>query len=251
MMKTHRFFVEQLLEGKDEIRITEQAIIHQMRDVLRLRVGDPVILLDGTGIEYHGRVKILIKKESIISKEKIKSFSNNSKISKIKVHLFASLIKKDKFEWVLQKATEIGVSRITPVISSRTEKQKLNMERADKIVREASEQSERLDIPFLDEPVDLYDAIQVAKSVSGKNSKEGDANKNILIALDMDAPLIDVKKIREDGGNVFVFIGPEGGWDEKDKRMFQQEKVCFMSLGESVLRAETASVSISSLLLLG
>lgn len=242
MMKTHRFFVEQLLEGKDEIRITEQAIIHQMRDVLRLRVGDPVILLDGTGIEYHGRVKILIKKESIISKEKIKSFSNNSKISKIKVHLFASLIKKDKFEWVLQKATEIGVSRITPVISSRTEKQKLNMERADKIVREASEQSERLDIPFLDEPVDLYDAIQVAKR---------DANKNILIALDMDAPLIDVKKIREDGGNVFVFIGPEGGWDEKDKRMFQQEKVCFMSLGESVLRAETASVAISSLLLLG
>ncbi len=241
-MKTHRFFVEQLLEGKDEIRITEQAIIHQMRDVLRLRVGDPVILLDGTGIEYHGRVKILIKKESIISKEKIKSFSNNSKISKIKVHLFASLIKKDKFEWVLQKATEIGVSRITPVISSRTEKQKLNMERADKIVREASEQSERLDIPFLDEPVDLYDAIQVAKR---------DANKNILIALDMDAPLIDVRKIREDGGNVFVFIGPEGGWDEKDKRMFEQEKVCFMSLGESVLRAETASVSISSLLLLG
>lgn len=235
-MKTHRFFVEQLLEGKDEIRITEQAIIHQMRDVLRLRVGDPVILLDGTGIEYHGRVKILIKKESIISKEKIKSFSNKNKINKIRVHLFASLIKKDKFEWVLQKATEIGVSRITPFISSRTEKQKIDMNRADRIIKEASEQSERIDIPFLDEPIYLAEALKVAEGTP--------------IILDMNAPLIDVNQIRETG-SVAIFVGPEGGWDEKDKILFDRRKVKYASLGTNVLRAETASIAATSLLLLG
>lgn len=235
-MKTHRFFVDQLLEDKDEIRITKDAVIHQMKDVLRLRVGDPVILLDGTGIEYHGRVKILIKKESIISKEKIKSFSNKNKINKIQVHLFASLIKKDKFEWVLQKATEIGVSRITPFISTRTEKQKIDMSRADKIIREASEQSERIDIPFLDEPVSLAHALNAAESIP--------------IILDMDAPLIDVNQLRETN-SIAIFIGPEGGWDAKDKILFDKKKVQYASLGTNVLRAETASVAAASLLLLG
>jgi len=143
-MKTHRFFIDQNLENAGDVIITNQETIHQMKDVLRLRTGDPVILLDGMGNMLQGQIKVLMKKESIISKEKLKKVSTSSKI---KIKLCSSMIKKDKYEWVLQKATELGVTEFQPILSERTEKPNLNMDRAVKIIREAAEQSERGDLP--------------------------------------------------------------------------------------------------------
>jgi len=232
-MKQHRFFIEQELQNTDEVILTDRDVIHQMKDVLRLRVGDPVILLDGTGTVFHGRVKILLKKESIISKEKIKKVSRKNEM---RVHLYASLIKKDKFEWVLQKATELGVSEITPIISERTEKLHINYERAHKIIREAAEQSERIDLPVLHETVTLQGAVENCETY--------------MVALHMDGAMLPVAQLRETG-DVALFVGPEGGWGETDMKQFEQHNVPVCSLGETVLRAETASVAVLSLLLLG
>jgi 16S rRNA (uracil1498-N3)-methyltransferase len=234
-MKIHRFFLETKIGQQDKIKITEQNLVHQMRDVLRFSGGEKVVLLDGTGIEFFGRVESVSKKDVVVVKEKIKQVSK-SETEKIEVHLFASITKKDKFEWVLQKATEIGVSRITPIISERTEKNKLNMDRADKIVREAAEQSGRIDLPFLDEPIKLSVALKVAEETP--------------IILDINSPKIDLQKIREKK-KVFVFVGPEGGWGQRDRELFDKRKVEYISLGKNVLRAETASIAIASVFLLG
>jgi 16S rRNA (uracil1498-N3)-methyltransferase len=233
-MKTHRFFLDSKIGDKDKVKISDKNIVHQIKDVLRFTGGEEVILLDGF-VEFSGRIESVSKKEVIVFKEKVKTVIDK-KVEKMNLHLFASITKKDKFEWVLQKATEIGVSRITPIISERTEKNKLNMDRADKIVREAAEQSGRTDLPFLDEPTKLSIALKVAEQTP--------------FILDINAQKIDVPKIRGQK-DVCIFVGPEGGWGQRDRELFDKRKVEYISLGKNVLRAETASVSIASILLLG
>lgn len=241
-MKTHRFFVKQDLDNKkEEITISDHGIAHQVKNVLRLKKGDPIILLDGNGTEFHGKLRIITNRELNISKEKIKFLH---KKGKTKIHLLVSLIKKDKFEWVLQKTTELGVSRITPIVSDRTEKLNLNMDRADKIVREASEQSERADIPFVDEPISLKEAVSICETP--------------IFVLDLEGERIDVTQMREtylaspeSDKDICVFVGPEGGWSEKDWEEFNKKEYKKIILGDQVLRAETASIAVCSLLLLG
>jgi 16S rRNA (uracil1498-N3)-methyltransferase len=233
-MKQHRFFIREEIHPKSsEFSISDSSVAHQMKHVLRLRKDDDVILLDGTGKEFHGRVKILTKGQAVISKLEVKEKSIKNKVE---LHLFVSLIKKDKFEWVLQKATELGVNRVTPILSDRTEKTKLNMDRADKIVREACEQSGRADFPFVDEPISLKEAVSICETTP--------------IVLDLAGNQVDVTQLRGTG-SVSVFVGPEGGWSTKDFEQFGKKEYKRVTMGDQILRAETASIAICSLLLLG
>ena len=232
-MKIHRFFIREEINTKSsEVLLSDPNVVHQIKYVLRLRKNDEVILLDGTGVEFHGRIKILSKTQAVIAKIEVKQKSIKNEME---IHLFVSLIKKDKFEWVLQKATELGVSRITPILSDRTEKQKINMDRADKIVREASEQSGRGDFPFVDEPISLKEAVSICETP---------------IVLDLEGEPIDVTQLRETA-DVSIFVGPEGGWSKKDFDEFGEKEYKRITMGPQVLRAETASVAVCSLLLLG
>ena len=236
-MKTHRFFINQKITDQPEITITDPGVIHQMRHVLRLQQDDPVILLDGAGNEYHSRVKVLLKKESFFVKEKIKMV--DSKKEK-KINLVPALLKKDKFEWVLQKCTELGVKSFSPIISERTEKTKLNIVRANIILKEAAEQSERVTLPTLNEPVSLEEFLKKTKENNTQN----------VYVLDFCETKIDVSHLKT-LNDVTVLIGPEGGWGEEDKKLFKEYELESISLGDRVLRAETASVAVSSLISLG
>lgn len=235
-MKTHRFFVDQNLEKPGDITISDQSVIHKMRDVLRLRKGDPVILLDGMGNMLHGQVKVLMKKSSIISKEKMKKVPQDIHNKSVRIKLCSAMIKKDKYEWVLQKCTELGVIEFQPIISERTEKINLNMERAEKIIREASEQSERNNLPIVSQPEVLEDVLQncETKKVAFHGSGEN----------------INVSQLKSEK-ELCIFIGPEGGWGDKDMDLFKRHDVQIISLGQNVLRAETASIAVSSLIILG
>lgn len=236
-MKTHRFFIKQKIKDTPEITITDPGIIHQLKHVLRLQPGDPIILLDGTGIEYHSRIKVLLKKESIFSKEKIKNVGNDLGL---KINLASAMIKKDKYEWVLQKCTELGVYSFSPIISERTEKIKLNLDRADIIIKEAAEQSEKNTLPTIHEPVSLGYFLDNAVTNNMKN----------IYALDLCETKIDVSHMKS-LSEVTLLIGPEGGWGEEDKKLFEKYSIKMVSLGEQILRAETANIAVSSLLLLG
>lgn len=219
-MKIHRFFVEESIDG-DAVNIVNPDAIHQMNKVLRFEVGDTLVLIDNKGLSRMANIEKISKEAvSCTLGEDVHSWK-----PKREIILCASIIKKDKFEWVIEKATELGVSRIVPVISEHTEKTNVDIRRANIILKEASEQSERLTIPTIDEPVSLEDAL---KNIEGK--------KVVLdIVADAGGVMSDAK--------VF-FVGPEGGWGEKDKKLFQEYGVTLLSLGENVLRAETASVAL-------
>jgi 16S rRNA (uracil1498-N3)-methyltransferase len=231
-MKTQRFFIDPSIKLSGEVTIADRDVIHQIKDVLRLRAGESIIFLDGNGSEFHGELTLVSKDKIIANEKEMKKVSNNSKI---KMNLYFAMIKKDKAEWVLQKCTELGVSEFYPVISERTEKPSLNIERAEKIIKEASEQSERVDLPMLHKIISLEEALSEVES-------------NVIV-LHTEGTKIDVSQLHA-SSSLSVFIGPEGGWGEKDLALFKKHNVLLVSMGQNILRAETASVAVSSLILL-
>jgi len=244
-MKLHRFFINKKIDDSLEIEITDVELVHQLLNVLRIKIGDRFIFLDGEGNESEVKCEEVLKNKLTFSKEKIKK---SSKQNEIYLSLCPAILKKDKMEYVLQKCTEIGVLEFCPIVSNRTEKINLNMKRLDKIVREASEQSEKSYLPSIHNITNLNELIL-----------ENETNGNKYF-LDMNAPLIDVTqiikkytnhKLNNQNNKITIFIGPEGGWSEEDVDLFVSNNVKPISLGETVLRAETASIAISSLILLG
>jgi 16S rRNA (uracil1498-N3)-methyltransferase len=139
-MRLHRFYIEQKVGEEKVITLTDSSLIHQILNVFRLRSGSEIIIFDGSGFEYVSQIISISKKEL---KLEIISSSTRAEETK-KVSLYLALIKKGNFELAVEKATELGVTDIHPIISERSEKKGINMERLQKIVKEASEQSGRL-----------------------------------------------------------------------------------------------------------
>lgn len=229
-MRFHRFYLSSKIDGQKNT-VSDPEILHQWRNVFRLKVGDEVILFDGSGIDFKAQVVSLSKEKAQLD---VTDETKSSFIPERKIHLFQSLIKKDNFEWILEKCTELGVSDFHPVISDRSEKKDLNFERTNKILIEASEQSGRGKLPMLHEILHL---------------------KKILEDLSVPAIVFDLsgKDFSVSGvnpGELAVFIGPEGGWSSEELALFHSKKIPVYSLGKQTLRAETAAIAISSLLLL-
>jgi 16S rRNA (uracil1498-N3)-methyltransferase len=225
-MKIHRFFVSNIEDNGDELTITDVEVIHQMKSVLRLQEGDSVILLDGSGKEFFGKVKIILKLKSIFSKIKIKSNPQDMH----SLNLYFSIPKKDKAELVLQKCTELGVNNFIPVISDRTEKINLKTDRAETIIKEAAEQSEKVFLPKFHEIKKLAEALE-------------DLSSEDTFYLDLNSEKIDLQNLKNKK-DLNIFVGPEGGWSEKDREIFSKYKIKNYSLGDFVLRTETASIAI-------
>lgn len=230
-MKLHRFFVEQSLNDSGEVVIRDNALYHQIRNVFRFTIGGQVILLDNSGYEYHAMVSAFGHGEisfSIVSKREGKN------ISETELCLFCSVIKKDNFEWVIEKGTELGVSCFVPIISDRSEKKSLNYERLEKIIKESSEQSGRTIKPTVEEVTNFEEAIK---------------REIPKVTFDPKGEMFVAERIL--GKSLLgIFIGPEGGWTEREIFLFKQNSVPIYSLGTQILRAETASIAIASLVLL-
>jgi 16S rRNA (uracil1498-N3)-methyltransferase len=141
-------------------------------------------------------------------------------------------LKKDNFEWVTQKTTEIGVSKIVPVISQRTIKLDVKIDRLKKIIREAAEQSELAYVPTLEEPTSFRKALDNARSC------------NEVFFCDASGESLKNAKL-EQSGEVAIFIGPEGGWTEAEIEIARKAGFKISSLGNSILRGETAAIAAS------
>ena len=127
---------------------------------------------------------------------------------------------------MLQKCTELGVSHFVPLITERTEKTGFDIERAKKIIIEAAEQCGRSDIPTVREPIGLLSAID---ELNGKIE---------LYMCDQEGE--DVKNISKDIG---IFVGPEGGWSDSEKQLFESKGVKRLNIHDFTLRAETACIA--------
>jgi 16S rRNA (uracil1498-N3)-methyltransferase len=241
LMRLHRFFITEQLKNRDRVTILDRDVLHQWKNVFRLKAGDRVILLDNSGSEYVAEFELLSKEKAELAHLEVQPPRNGPQKE---VWLFAALIKKDNFEWILEKGTELGVSHFVPIISQRSEKKNLNVERAQKILKEASEQSGRTIMPELHEIVELKELL-----TESMRTQLGIENLD-LVAFHTDGITFTDENEIISMNRIGVLIGPEGGWTDRELELFKHSDIPVYCLGTQVLRAETAAIAISSLLLL-
>lgn len=231
-MRLHRFYINKPIKDQ-KLVILDDHLIHQWRNVFRYNVGSRILVFDGFGKEFEAIIEKLTNREAglqIVSEKK-------GIIPKENITLYQSLIKKDKMEWVVEKATELGVSKIVPIVSERSEKKGFNLERAQKIAIEASEQCGRADVPFVAEVASLDEILDNIEDIM-----VFDPSGEFLNHTSCFIP-----------HNSCLFISPEGGWSEKELEIFKEKDAKIYSLGNFTLRAETAAIvalTISKLLYL-
>ncbi len=229
-MKIHRFYTETLLdeENSQTLSITDEHLIHQWRNVLRFTPGEVIDLFTKEGVTL--RVKLQELTRGLSTWEIIKK--TQTQIKQPRTCLYMSLIKKDTFELVTQKVSEIGIKKIIPIITARTQNKNLNQERLEKIILEATEQSGGFNPLEQGDLTSLESAIISANTLGEK-----------IILLEFNSP--HVSNLTEDlpkDTPVALFIGPEGGWSDEDKNIFEKYEITRISLGEKIFRAETAAI---------
>jgi 16S rRNA (uracil1498-N3)-methyltransferase len=222
-MKVHRFFVTGNIPALGEAwHIEDAGIARQMSQVLRLLSGEQVEMCTGT----HTAVCTLLactKHACTLHVQTVRP----SRIPEKKVTLYQAIVKGDTFEIIAQKATELGVSSVVPVISDRTIKTGVRPDRLIRIATEAAEQSGRDTVPHIFEPLSLGDALRGAR-----------AQALTIMVCDT----VGTKKYTEHSHNAMgIFIGPEGGWTDAERELFAQYDAQSVSLGSTVLRADTAA----------
>jgi 16S rRNA (uracil1498-N3)-methyltransferase len=228
-MRLHRFYIPEPIGNKSEIILEASDVVHQIRKVFRLKKGDLLIVFDGSGSDYTCGIEDF-RDDSIVLG--VREAAKSRYMPEKEVILYAALVKKDTFEWIVEKATELGVTKIVPIIAERTEKKAVNEDRLKKIVIEASEQSGRGNVPEVSGVVSLKEAVAAAKGET--------------IAFHTDAEPFSVSDI-SDSKSIACFIGPEGGWSPDEIALFHDNKIPVRSIGQQVLRAETAVVATLSL----
>ncbi len=222
-MRLHRFIGPYDL-SKKEVVVSDSSVIAQWRTVLRLRSADTVILCDGEGNEAEATLLTIEPKEAVLAVT-VRTFT--TRLPKKAVTLYLSLLRRENFELSVQKATEIGVTEIVPVISSRTVKTGYNRTRLEKIILEASEQSGRTTLPILAEAITLPEALERR---SGAVPVMFDLSGSTLPKQFTTAESID------------LFVGPEGGFTDEEVALAKEHGCVIGTLGELVLRAETAAI---------
>jgi 16S rRNA (uracil1498-N3)-methyltransferase len=218
-------------------------MVNQTSRVFRLKTGDGVILFDGSGNDYECAISDLHKGQPCSITFKVEKHGPSRYMPDREIALCVAVVKKDTFEWIVEKATELGVTKIIPIVAERSEKKNLNKERLNKIAVEASEQSGRGNVPIIHPIISLQESIKwvVEKKIpAAAFHLDGE-----IYTQDRSAPARS-----RPAQNTELFIGPEGGWSPTEIEMFHTNKIPLVSLGKQVLRTETAVVAALSLTLL-
>ena len=221
----HRIFVDAI---SPEVTVTGDEFHHSVR-VVRLRIGEEVELFDRAGNAARGTVQSLDRDRAVIAAGE----PLPSRESPLAVHLAMAVIQLEKFELVLQKATELGVRSIIPMMTERVElrpeRYANKRERWEKIVFEAVKQSGRAAVPRIDEP-------QPFAQIAGRSGAR--------ILFDADAEPSTIDRLDD----VTLLIGPEGGWSDEELRHARDAGCLFQRLGPRRLRAETAAIAALSVI---
>lgn len=227
-MKLHRFIGNFDLTQK-ELEITNTEVVHQIKDVLKLKTGESVILGDGQNKEVVAVIKSIIRNGIIMHSTGIYIVQTELEIDLV---LACSILKKERFEWVVEKATELGVVKIIPLQCERTVKTEFNRNRLQKVIKEAAEQSGRGVLPQLLETVHFKKQIDLKEfRTQFLFDSSGQTDKRFKMTSEGAHPIIE------------LYIGPEGGWTERELTLAIEKNVKIISLGNTTLRAETAALS--------
>ena len=221
------FFKENLSDNLNSNLDKSQS--HYISKVMRIKEGESFSLFNDSG-EWEAKINEIKKGiVNFIIVKKLKNSENNSEI-----WLAFTPIKLNYLNFMIQKATELGVTKFIPILSERTMVRDLNSERLNKVIIEASEQSNRIKLPKLEKLVKFKDFIKLYKDT---DIVFGDLNSsNDQIKINKDSP-------------VCILIGPEGDFSENErKEILVLKNVKSLKINKNILRAETAAISIISII---
>lgn len=238
----HRFFVDDNQVQENEIHIKGSDVNH-IKNVLRLKNGDEITICNGQGKDYYCIIDTIIDDVIIAN-----IVSQNSSMSELntKLYLFQGLPKQDKMELIIQKAVELGVYEIIPVNTNRTvvkldhKKQDKKLSRWSKVAEAAAKQSKRGIIPKVSNVMTFREAMEYGKQLETivipyENANNIEESKSFI------------KNIKSN--SIGIFIGPEGGFTEEEVHLAKSNHAVELSLGRRILRTETASLAILTLLM--
>lgn len=231
-MKLHHFIGDFNLRVGG-FKLEDAEIFNQIRNVLKLKIGEQVLLCDGRMNEAEAEIRSYGKD---FVEVKIKEIKINRNEPQGEVILYCSILKRENFELVIQKATEVGAKEIVPIITERTVKLNIRQDRLEKIIKEAAEQSGRGIVPILHEPIDFEGAIKNIKKDS-RSFLFDTSGKTLIHTTD---PLLHT--------TTSVWIGPEGGWTSQELDLARRSDLKIISLGQLTLRAETAAITATYLI---
>lgn len=238
-MSLSYFYIDPLDTSKKEITLDEDTSFHIVQ-VLRMKADEKLQLTDGKGALATGHIRECHKKHCTVA---IETMTNQPQSPK-KISIAISLVKNSsRFEWFLEKATEIGVSEIIPLICERTEKEKFRYDRMKGICVSAMLQSQQCWLPVLHQPIAfelLFRQDEVAAAVQKFIAHCEEGTKQQLS-----------HQLINSSTNQLILIGPEGDFSPKEIEMALQHQFIPVTLGETRLRTETAGMVAATLLKMG
>jgi len=236
----HRFFIPSAWIAPPTVQLQGQ-IVRQIKTVLRMQGGDELVVLDDSGMEW--RLKITEIGKDIVTGQIIDQRSAQGEPN-LQITLYQGTLKGQKFEWVLQKGTELGISRFVPTICERSVVNKVDAlakkyARWQDIIREAAEQSHRGKLPELAAPMPLAEAVKQAQAdslmIMPWEAASGVSLKSTLARMNVNT--------------VSIFIGPEGGFTKQEAAWVREAGGAVVKLGPRILRAETAGLATCAAIL--
>ena len=240
----NRFFVDDPGAFSDRSVVITGEDVNHVKNVLRLKENDELIVSDGRGRDYHCRISGITNEEVVAD---ICDICDNFSELSTEITLFQGFPKGDKMELIIQKTVELGVTRIVPVMTKRTvvklddKKAKKKTERYNMIAESAAKQSGRGMIPEVTMPVSFAEAVSMAEKLDMNiipyEEAEGvEYSRNIIKS-------IKGKK------SLGIFIGPEGGFAREEVEKALDAGASAITLGHRILRAETAGMAVVSIIM--
>ncbi|MDA0207113.1 MAG: RsmE family RNA methyltransferase [Acidobacteria bacterium] len=232
-MALRRVFVDSVIDGR---AIATGARAHHLARVVRMKAGETVEVSDG--VEAWTAVAESIDPRQVVFTT-IDVLAPPPAAAGLELHL--ALIKLPRFEWALEKATELGVAAIVPVAAERSDGGLIKaapkrVERWARIAEEAAQQSRRLAAPSVETPLTLAEALQRPAAV------------RYFIDFSGQDPTAGRLKGLSSSATVAIFVGPEGGWSDEELALAHNQGSDVISLGPQVLRSETAALAAVSIL---
>jgi len=232
-------------------------VVHQIRDVLRLKPGDLIVVLDDSGWEYEVRI-------SAVGRDQVRGQVEHKMLAqsepRAKITLYQSILKGRRFEWVLQKGTELGVVEFVPMISNRCiiasldDVSKPRFGRWQKIILEAAEQSQRGRLPRLHMPLLFSQACERARNADlallpWEGEKRRSMRSMLVDSNGFTARVQGRVSVMRRPFSISLFIGPEGGFTIQEVDQARRYGIAPVSLGPRILRAETAALVATAIVL--
>lgn len=232
-MQLPYFFEEALATHPDVFELSPETARHVVQ-VLRMKENDELLLTNGKGLEVQAKIIQSGKRNVQVEKKVSRTFSKDAHEKAIAISLLKN---ESRFEWFLEKATEIGINRIIPLLCKRTERRTMRVARMKNILTSAMLQSRQVFLPQLDEVTALVDL-----------SVEPQYKQKFIAHCIDNSDRQELKNLKNNDSSGIVLIGPEGDFDAEEIEFCLQRRFLPVSLGTTRLRTETAGIVAAVLL---